>query len=60
VPEPGDIYRGEFRPEFLEDEEKGNSARAYLQKLRRFLTEAIVERYFILTPRCKEHFDCMP
>lgn len=59
APEAGGVYIGEFKPEFLDDEEEVNFAKAYLQKLRRFLAESIVEQYFILTPRFIEHFDWM-
>ncbi len=58
-PEPGSIFVGGFQPEFLEDEEEVESTKAYLRKLRRFLAEAIVERYFILTNRFIQHFDWM-
>ncbi|MBW2039399.1 MAG: hypothetical protein JRI46_07375 [Deltaproteobacteria bacterium] len=59
TPEPGSIFIGGFRPEFLEDEEEVESTKAYLHRLRRFLAEVIVERYFILTNRFIKHFDWM-
>ncbi|RLB06975.1 MAG: hypothetical protein DRG50_04165 [Deltaproteobacteria bacterium] len=58
-PEPGSVILGKFLPGFLEDEEEVESAKAYLQRLRRFLAEVIVERYFMLTNRFIKHFDWM-
>ena len=59
APEPGGVYIGDFKPEFLDDEEEANSAKNYLKKLRRLLAEFIVEQYFILTPAFIEHFEWM-
>lgn len=58
-PEPGSIFVGDSHPEFLDDNEEVESTMAYLRKVRRFLTEAIVERYFILTNRFIKHFEGM-
>ncbi|RLA77890.1 MAG: hypothetical protein DRG36_07030, partial [Deltaproteobacteria bacterium] len=55
--EPGSVMIGEFRPEFLEDREEAESVRAYLRKVRRFLLEAIVEKYFVITERFIRHFE---
>ena len=59
IPEPGGIIIRKFWPEFLDDEEEVESTTAYLRKLRRFVAEVIVGRYFILTERFMKHFDWM-